>query len=297
MTIHHMRRMMAIPHMRRTFAIVLVVFAIGMTMIMLSFAWQWFTHVTYCPFGREYSPPVPIPPTSRMIVVSRHQEDVSWLPTYFGHTPYIIYNRDDPRATHYQPNVGNEALVYLDFILTNYDSLPNATVFIHGHRESWHRHDIVPMLRYLKWNAPYASLNYERFSSFVPSGRDWPYFESVWPTLFQDTLGDMPRHVNRYCCAEFVVSRERILGRSRAFYQRLYDWLRTTRISSRWSGRVMEHSWGLIFGEPWNVRPIEPRPECHVLECSWLDTEKAHHGDARAMKEIDTALRLQHEKP
>jgi hypothetical protein len=90
-----------IDKMRRTFAIILLVFAIGMTISMVSFGtqihylsicnnssisigidgdgvtdaigWQWFTHVTYCPFGRERAPDVPIPPTSRMIVVSRYK--------------------------------------------------------------------------------------------------------------------------------------------------------------------------------------------------------------------------------
>jgi hypothetical protein len=94
-----------------------------------------------------------------------------------------------------------------------------------------------------------------------------------------------------------VVSRERIRLRSQAFYQRLYDWLRTTRISSEWSGRIMEHSWGLIFGEAWNTHPHYPRSECQVMHCTWLDWEKEHHGDAHTMKQIDMTLKLQKDEP
>ncbi|CAK0800502.1 unnamed protein product, partial [Prorocentrum cordatum] len=36
------------------------------------------------------------------------------------------------------PNFGDEALAYLTHIVDNYDRLPEAVVFLHGHESAWH---------------------------------------------------------------------------------------------------------------------------------------------------------------
>ena len=43
----------------------------------------------------------------------------------------------------------------------------------------------------------------------------------VWDQVFQGALGPLPAVVHSPCCAEFVVSRARILQRSREFYASL----------------------------------------------------------------------------
>ena len=44
----------------------------------------------------------------------------------------------DPEAPlRVQPGPGTESKAYLQFIVDNYHNLPNTTVFIHAHRESW----------------------------------------------------------------------------------------------------------------------------------------------------------------
>ncbi len=45
------------------------------------------------------------------------------------------------------------------------------------------------------------------------------------------------------------MSRRAITRRPRAFYQTLYDWLLATDLSDYHSGRVLEYTWGLIFGD------------------------------------------------
>lgn len=49
----------------------------------------------------------------------------------------------EPSANRASPN---DSMVYLSFIIDNYDSLPWCTIFVHGHREAWHQEDTIVRL-------------------------------------------------------------------------------------------------------------------------------------------------------
>ena len=72
-----------------------------------------------------------------LVVIARYQEDVSWAN---GLPNCIIYNKSDtiPQTVHpiiQLPNVGREGHTYLYYIITNYDHLPNYSVFLQGFPE------------------------------------------------------------------------------------------------------------------------------------------------------------------
>ena len=71
--------------------------------------------------------------SSLTIVAARCSEDVSWLSVHLGDMHHIVYETDKARAgRHAQNNKGNEAMPYLQYIIDNYDRLPQHSVFSHG---------------------------------------------------------------------------------------------------------------------------------------------------------------------
>ena len=67
---------------------------------------------------------------SYKIVVSRYNEDISWLDCEISNC--IIYNKGKPLLIDNEimlPNVGRESETYLHYIITNYDNLPDIIVF------------------------------------------------------------------------------------------------------------------------------------------------------------------------
>ena len=71
----------------------------------------------------------------KMIMVARHKEDTSWLDVYLTDIPHIVYQVADTSAKYTTvTNKGNEATPYLQYIIDNYDNLPETIVFSHGHR-------------------------------------------------------------------------------------------------------------------------------------------------------------------
>ena len=59
-------------------------------------------------------------------------------------------------------------------------------------------------------------------------------YAQLWGLLFETELGPLPEWVHSPCCAEFVVSRERVRLRPLAFYASLLNWLGHTSQVPAW---------------------------------------------------------------
>ena len=197
------------------------------------------------------------PAPEKMIVVARYREDVSWLPIYLGDIPFIVYSKEEPASPfNVAPNLGQEVLPYLKFIVDHYDRLPKYTAFIHAHRNAWHNNqDMAELLRNLYWGKyQYTPLNADQWHTLVPQSLDYAHIRQAWPKIFQQELGDIPPQFTNHCCGQFVVSRERILAHPKQFYQKCFDWTASGDMETYYSSRVFEHTWSYIFGDEANPR-------------------------------------------
>jgi hypothetical protein len=83
------------------------------------------------------------------------------------------------------------------------------------------------------------------------------YFKEkkIWEKLFLDEFGEMPSELYDKCCAQFLVSRNRIRLRSKKFYINLLNYILyedkyepDEKIC--FMGYILEYLWHYIFGEP-----------------------------------------------
>ena len=58
----------------------------------------------------------------------------------------------------------------------------------------------------------------------------------------------VPEQVGSACCAQFAVSKERVLQRPKKDYEKFRQWVTETEKSDAKSGRIMEFLWHVIFG-------------------------------------------------
>lgn len=136
-------------------------------------------------------------------------------------------------------NKGDEAGAYLQWIIEHYDSLPDATFFIQGHRCADHaKFDMaqaLPNLRacfkpdqgYLDLNA-YPTKGYTRCTD-VPAILERPimgfkieHFADIWIKLFHKNFGPMPTRMCYDGYAQFAVSRDTIRKHPLSFYKKLH---------------------------------------------------------------------------
>lgn len=60
--------------------------------------------------------------------------------------PYRVDNTSMPSHLRVPMNKGNEAMVYLSWIIDNYDHLPPFATFVHGHFTAWHQEKNISSL-------------------------------------------------------------------------------------------------------------------------------------------------------
>jgi hypothetical protein len=213
------------------------------------------------------------PPNDKAVVMGAlSTDDVAWATTKLNGWDAFVYTVDDNTTIlpHTDRNKGKEGNAYLTYIIQNYDSLPSTVAFVHSHEygflKAWHtdakRHSNVESLNSLNVNFVqrngYANLRCLRDPGcpdevhplrepMDESKTTEAVFAAAWREMFDNN--DVPEVVGVACCAQFAVSRQQILKRTKMEYLRMHKWLMNTELDDQTSGRVFEYLWHIIFGQ------------------------------------------------
>ena len=213
----------------------------------------------------------PKPPNanySRVVVVPRmKKEDIDWFKHELPDTNLVVYVVDDHTAANHPPrNKGHEVMVYLTYIVDHYWQLPDTIIFMHAHRWSHHNNELLgadatTMIRRLNDNhvAREGYMNVK--CEWYPGCPKW-----LEPTNLEDDLGKqeqkvlskcwhelfpfhpLPRFLAQPCCAQFALSRQRVLSIPLSQFTFYRDWMLRTPLSDYISGRIWEYSWQFALG-------------------------------------------------
>jgi len=197
------------------------------------------------------------------MVVAHYQEDLGWVDDALAAFPDLrvyAYHKSTPRhhqnpCVHHEtlPNVGRESHTYLHHILSHYDALDDFTFFTQGNPFDHRCRDEVfnayltstaaihpvaqPHMIFPDWKVTEAGWN------ALDSGGT---FGDWWQRCFQEPMPIFPNGGPKVMWnGLFVVRRDRILSRPKAFYERL---IRTVDHDvNPEEGHFMERAWGNIF--------------------------------------------------
>ena len=210
---------------------------------------------------------------SKIIVISRWREDISWIDLYVGDIDHVVYNKEDMLASHNVPNnKAQEATCYLRYIIDYWGKFPEIVVFLHAHRFAWHQQgpdDMVSGLKSLQWGKyDYMPLQTSMLTHSWFRERDnnlqYAFNHFLWEQVLSE-LGPPPEIIVCPCCAAFAIKREAILRRSKSFYENIYNFLQATNITNFISSRTMEYTWHIIFGQPHVRKRFDM---CDVFHCN-----------------------------
>lgn len=185
------------------------------------------------------------------IIIAHYNEDLSWTKN-LRHPFCIISKNGVPDGS--IPNRGREASSYLEYIIKNYNSLTDISIFIHGHRNSWHNSDIDKYLNnknifpvdYYNINLISSPRNKEKLQ-FVP--KENYYFLEKNKYIIEKEINQKINisEIQFRPAACFYVKKNVILKHSIEVYKNLFNWIMTTDESSMISSRVFEYCWHIIF--------------------------------------------------
>lgn len=200
------------------------------------------------------------------IVVARYGEDTSW--TRGMGLPCLVYDKSGAPGPLSLPNIGRETHTYLTHIARRYPDLSDYTAFLQGDPfphmgegadARWLKARIEQNVRIgvkftgFAWfklkcdrlGRPHAMADPEREGRWKGWGKDIPVGE-VYEKLFS---GAAPETFLVTAPAGMLfVSRERILARSKAFYQRCLRLVESDPEDEFNTGHAFERLWQVIFG-------------------------------------------------
>ena len=210
--------------------------------------------------------------TRTLVVPKMQDEDTAWIENQLGDMlesgllTKAIYHMDDLSAKlHPVENKGHEVMAYLTYLIDFYDDLPDVAIFMHSHRFAWHnnailRKDSSLMVRHLipervtrdgymnlrcHWDPGCPAWLHPGAIDRLYEKQEEHIFASSWIELFPHA--QIPPVLAQPCCAQFAVSRERILAIPKARFIELRDWVLKTELSDYLSGRIFEYTWQYIF--------------------------------------------------
>lgn len=208
------------------------------------------------------------------IVVSRYNKDVDFVYRINNNKDVnvMIYDKENPNNPLNVPvNKGNEASVYLKYIIDYYDDLPDFTFFIHDEEYAWHHSGSI-IDKYdeaMQSNLMYYNIN---------DRAGWNRRNLIPPETYVELLKFYDKYIEAYIpiskvpnnedfifgyigSAQFLIHKKLIQNLPREFYSNLYDWIITTDLSNYISGRFLEWTWHVF----WVIYPLYIQKQILVL--------------------------------
>jgi hypothetical protein len=199
------------------------------------------------------------------IVVARYNKNVDFAYKINNglNTNIFVYDKETPENPYNIPvNKGNEASVYLKYIVDFYDNLSEYTFFIHDEEFSWHHSGSIidKYKQAVESKRKYYNINDKNF---------WGTHNSIPASLYRELLEWYSEFIEEYIpiskvpnntdlifgfcgSAQFLVHKHLIRSLPKEFYEKLYNWIITTDLPSWTSGRFLEYTWHVF----WYINPF-----------------------------------------
>jgi hypothetical protein len=187
------------------------------------------------------------------IISSHYEEDLSWI--NFVKYEVIVYSKTIKNKNFINFNKVQEAPAYLKYIIDNYESLPEYTIFVHGHLYSEHQKDknIIDIINNISFDDDIINLNRSDWENSITIGEDkwdkkYSWLSENWQDIFGTYL-DLPLKMTFHSSAQFAVNKKCIIQYPIEFWKKLFNWCENTNLDNYVSSRIFEYSWYYIFSK------------------------------------------------
>lgn len=212
-------------------------------------------------------------PHTTLVLATLSSDDNTWieneLSDLLGPSTNLytaLYVVDSTTAPLHTPaNKGHEAMAYLTYLIDFYDTLPEISLFLHGHPSAWHNNYLLNMstsqiIRHLSrekvlrdgyfnlrchWSPGCPTHLHPQETKYDSTKTEELHIAGVWAELFPND--PLPQDLSQPCCSQFAVSRATIHRHPVEKYILFRDWLLSTPLSDYITGRIFEYFWQYIF--------------------------------------------------
>jgi hypothetical protein len=174
------------------------------------------------------------------IVIAKYKESIDWSKNL--NKPYIIFNKnpdDNHLFENNLPNMGRETDTFFNYIIGNYESLPDYVCFLQGDPFD-HCPNALDLINNFSFNVPVLPLGsvYFRDGGDLDSTLKWAEFCKI-------EVKSSPKFISGMQC---VVSKDLIKKRSKDSYENLHKNVCKELNVSAYTGYLFEYLWPTILG-------------------------------------------------
>ena len=194
------------------------------------------------------------------IVVSRYKKNVDFVYRINNNQNInvLIYDKENPKNPLNVPvNKGNEASVFLKYIIDHYDNLTDYTFFIHDDEYAWHHSGslIDKYKEAIASKKKYYNINDKCMNSTNGvlkecQERGWLNGFLLWYKQFLHNyipFNQIDFETSYRNSAQFLVHKETIRKLPKQLYIDLYEWIINTNLPNSQSGRYLEWTWHILW--------------------------------------------------
>ena len=204
--------------------------------------------------------------TTLFVCVSRFHKNTDWTERFRNIvSKVLVYDKENTDNPYNVPvNKGNEASVYLKYIIDHYDTLPDFTYFVHDEEFAWHHSGSVveKLTEAINSNEYYYNVNDRCVQGSIYINKWYPYVLE-WYRIFVNkyipleclTQPDWTRGYRG--SAQFLVHKTRIQCLPLSFYTEMYEWIITTDAPSFITGRCLEWTWHVFWEKYPYIKQLE----------------------------------------
>ncbi|KXT01956.1 hypothetical protein AC579_8058 [Pseudocercospora musae] len=204
------------------------------------------------------------PPNVTLVLATMDYTDNKWIHDELGDvlrphgdlaTAIYVVN-DNSAPLHTPANKGHEAMAYLSYMIDFYDSLPDISIFMHGHKTAWHNNDLLDMsssamVRYLSrekvqrdgymnlrchWNPGCPDHLHPFATEYDEDKSEELLIKDAWMQAFEVEESQVPEMLAQPCCSQFA-------------YEHFRDWLLASQLTDYVTGRIFEYFWQYMLNK------------------------------------------------
>ena len=191
------------------------------------------------------------------VIVARYNEDISWLNKIKDFV--ILYNKGKDDLKDWNAiklkNVGRETDTYLNYIIENYNNLPEICIFTQGnikdHYYGGYKYLLKLGVEALNDGISKPQKNYPSTGNFnnMEKFNNYKYYDDkriLFRDWFEKNLGlKYPKNITYFGGGIFAVSRSNILKNDLDFYKKMLKYVNHD--IDPMEGHFLERSWYYIF--------------------------------------------------
>jgi hypothetical protein len=185
---------------------------------------------------------------NKTVLIAHYNKNLDWVSNISNDFQISVYSTSD-KTKNFVTNKGMDSIMYIKYIIDNYNTMSTKTIFCHHHEFDWTQdyslHFIINNLKIDcdDYFSICARANYSNVFVVAPETRK--ILKENW-YIFEKYI-EYPDQLFYYAGTQFCVDKRLILSYPLEYWEFLYNWILDSDLPDALVGRIFEWCWHYLL--------------------------------------------------